>query len=390
MKTLWTLFWEMFKIALTVIGGGYAILAVADEVFSKKLKWTKEGEVIEHLPIFQMVPGIIAGNTAIYVGRKVAGLPGAIAALTGVFLPSVIVFSIVCAGYSLIPFGNTYLDAAFLGLRAALTGIIAAMIVRGWEKSVDGAYAFILMLGALMAIGPLKVNPALVVAAAAILGIAVRFIRSESGAAKTRKFLSSFWLMPLVFLKYGIIAFGGGYVLVPVYIGDFVGKTAPFLQLTEREFADVMALTQMTPGPIAVNCATFFGYRLGFAEMGTVPGAVLGAFVATFCLLIPGAILLYTALGSLEKFKSSRIVQGILSGVKPVTIAMMLNALWAFAMISVCSGGDRFFGVDPAGLLLTAFAMIAMLKRTMGVVMLIVGCAGISTAVRFGLVFFVG
>ncbi|MBO7236455.1 MAG: chromate transporter [Kiritimatiellae bacterium] len=387
MKTLWTLFWEMFKIALTVIGGGYAILAVADEVFSKKMKWTKEGEVIEHLPIFQMIPGIIAGNTAIYVGRKVAGLPGAIVALTGVFLPSVIVFSIVCAGYSLIPFGNTYLDAAFLGLRAALTGIIAAMIVRGWKKSVDGAYAFILMLGALVAIGPLKVNPALVVAAAAILGVAVRFIQSERGAAKTRKFLSSFWLMPLVFLKYGIIAFGGGYVLVPVYIGDFVGKTAPFLQLTEREFADVMALTQMTPGPIAVNCATFFGYRLGLAEMGTVPGAVMGAFIATFCLLIPGAILLYIALGSLEKFKSSRVVQGILSGVKPVTIAMMLNALWAFAMMSVWSGDDKFFGVDPTGLLLVVFAMIAMLKRMMGVVMLIVACAGISAAVRFGLVF---
>jgi chromate transporter len=378
MKTLWTLFWEMFKIALTVIGGGYAILAVADEVFSKKMKWTKEGEVIEHLPIFQMIPGIIAGNTAIYVGRKVAGLPGAIVALTGVFLPSVIVFSIVCAGYSLIPFGNTYLDAAFLGLRAALTGIIAAMIVRGWKKSVDGAYAFILMLGALVVIGPLKVNPALVVAAAAILGIAMRFIRSESGAAKTRKFLSSFWLMPLVFFKYGIIAFGGGYVLVPVYIGDFVGKTAPFLQLTEREFADVMALTQMTPGPIAVNCATFFGYRLGFAEMGTVSGAVMGAFIATLCLLIPGAILLYIALGSLEKFKSSRVVQGILSGVKPVTIAMMLNALWAFAMMSVWSGGGNFLDFEPMGLLLTVFAGVMMMLKKIGVVRLIFVCAGIA------------
>lgn len=388
MKTLWTLFWEMFKIALSVIGGGYAILAVADEVFSKKMKWTKEGEVIEHLPIFQMVPGIIAGNTALYIGRKVAGLPGAIAALTGVFLPSIIVFSIVCAGYSLIPFGNPYLDAAFLGLRAALTGIIAAMIVRGWKKSIDTFSAFMVMLVALVAIGPLKLNPAFIVAAAAILGVAARFIRGFSGAAKTRKFLSSFWLMPLLFLKYGLIAFGGGYVLVPVYIGDFVGKTAPFLQLTEREFADVMALTQMTPGPIAVNCATFFGYRLGFAEMGTVPGAVLGAFIATLCLLIPGAILLYIALGSLEKFKSSRVVQGILSGVKPVTIAMMFNALWAFAMMSVWTGGDKFFGIDPTGLLLAGFATVAMLKRMMGVVMLIVACAGISLTARFCLVFF--
>lgn len=378
MKILWILFWEMFKIALSVVGGGYAILAVADEVFSKKLKWTCEGEVIEQLPIFQMVPGIIAGNTAIYIGRKIAGLPGAIAALIGVFLPSIIVFSFVCAGYKMIPFGNVYLDAAFLGLRAALTGIIAAMIIRGWKKSVDSPLAFSVMLLALLAIGPLKFNPAIVVAVAAVFGIIVCHLSKRETLSKSRKLFSSFWLMPLIFLKYGAIAFGGGYVLVPVYIGDFVGKAAPFLQLSEREFADVMALTQMTPGPIAVNCATFFGYRLGLAEMGTVPGAVLGALIATICLLIPSAILLYIALGSLEKFKSSRIVQGILTGVKPVTVSMMLNALWAFAMMSVYSGGDKFLGLEPIGLLLTLFAAVMMYLKKISVVRLIFCCAFIS------------
>ena len=132
MKKYGLLFWEMFKIALCVVGGGFAILAVADEVFSRKLKWTKEGEIVGHLPIFQMVPGIIAGNTAVYVGRKVAGVPGALCALVGVFLPSVIVFSLVAAGMDFIPLGNRFLDAAFLGLRAALTGIIAAMVLRFW------------------------------------------------------------------------------------------------------------------------------------------------------------------------------------------------------------------------------------------------------------------
>lgn len=381
MKKLWQLFWEMFKIAISVIGGGYAILAVADEVFSKKMKWTKEGEVIEQLPVFQMVPGIIAGNTAIYIGRKVAGLPGALVALTGVFSPSVIVFSLVCALYSKIPFGNPCLDGAFLGLRAALTGIIAAMIVRGWKKSVDSVGAFAVMLIALAAIGPFRFNPALVVAVAAFLGIVLKFVPRKDVTAKTRRLFSAFWLMPLVFLKYGAIAFGGGYVLVPVYIGDFVGKAAPFLQLTEREFADVMALTQMTPGPIAVNCATFFGYRLGLAEMGTVPWAVGGAVIATLCLLIPGAVLLYIALGSLEKFKSSRVVQGLLAGVRPVTTAMMLNALWAFAMMSVWTPSGPLGGFEPVGAALAVLAAVAMFLRKLGVVKIILACAALSAAI---------
>mgnify|MGYP003307747898 CR=1 FL=1 len=185
------------------------------------------------------------------------------------------------------------------------------------------------------------------------------------------------------FFVIGMFTIGGGYAMLSLIQNEVVTVHG---WLDDTTFTDIVAISQMTPGPIAVNCATFFGYRLGFAEMGTVPGAILGAFIATLCLLIPGAILLYIALGSLEKFKSSRVVQGILSGVKPVTIAMMLNALWAFAMMSVWSGGDKFFGVDPTGLLLVVFAMIAMLKRMMGVVMLIVACAGISAVARFCLV----
>jgi hypothetical protein len=87
-----------------------------------------------------------------------------------------------------------------------------------------------------------------------------------------------------------------------MYVGDFVGEAAPYLQLSGSEFADVMALTQMTPGPIAVNCATFFGYRMGMDSFGAPAAALLCAFVATLALLIPGSTLLYIALGSIERF----------------------------------------------------------------------------------------
>lgn len=369
MKKCWIVFWEMFKIALCVVGGGFAILAVADEVFSKKLKWTEEGEIVNHLPIFQMVPGIIAGNTAVYVGRKVAGIPGAFCGLIGVFLPSVIIFSVIAAGYQMIPLGNQFLAAAFVGLRAALTGIIAAMVIRGWTKNVQGGYGYSVMILATLALAALGLNPAAVIVVAIVCGVLVKFLEPRAGV---KTFRSAVWAIPLIFCKYGLIAFGGGYVLVPVYLGDFVGASAPYLQLTSHEFGDVMALTQMTPGPIAVNCATFFGYR-----MAGIPGA----FFATLCLLIPGAILVYIALGSLEKFKSSRIVQGILFGVKPVTIAMMLNALWAFASISVWTTEGGFCW-HPLATLLALFTLVMMHLKKMSVVRLIFLCAFASVAIE--------
>ena len=373
-KILWELFWEMFKIASFVVGGGFAIIAVADEVFAKRKKWTEEGEVVGALPLFQMFPGIIAGNTAIYVGRKVAGLPGAFAALAGVFLPSVIIFSAVSAGYAMIPLGNRWLSAAFLGLRSALTGIIFAMVWRGWRKSVVGLYGYAALFAAFVAIMLLRMNPAAVIAIAVVCGIAGKLSERRTSSVSFK----SVAMLPLVFMKYGLLAFGGGYVLVPLYINDFVGCSAPFLQLPPAEFADVMALTQMTPGPIAVNCATFFGYRIGMADFGSPVAAVACAVLATVALLLPGSILLYVALGSIERFKESRVVLGLMHGVRPVTIAMMLSAIWSFAGMSVWSAGDAGVHVSFVGATLAVATSVLVIMRKAGVVTLIFASAAIA------------
>ena len=79
--TLARLFWEYLKISAFVVGGGYAIIAVADETFGRRLRWLREGELVDRLPVFQMIPGLIAGNSAIYVGLKLFGLAGAAIAL---------------------------------------------------------------------------------------------------------------------------------------------------------------------------------------------------------------------------------------------------------------------------------------------------------------------
>lgn len=372
MKTLARLFFEMFRIALFVVGGGYAIIAVADDVFSRKLKWTREGELVEGLSLFQTFPGIMAGHCAVYVGRKVAGSLGSAVALAAVALPSLVIFLFVSMGYGAIPLDNQWLVAAFGGLRAALTGVIAGMIVRGWTKSVRGVYGYsaAAVAFALLAAG---VNPALVLVAAMVAGVVAGF---APRADATRRF-NSLGMVALVFLKYGALAFGGGYVLVPMYIRDFVGAGAPFLQLPSEEFANLMALTQMTPGPIGINAATFFGYRLG---------GVAGAAVATAALVLPGAVLLSLALASLERFSGSRVVKGILAGVRPATMALMLSAAISFAGMSVWSVGEDgglSFHFDAIGL--AAFACFATVSRCLGVMQTIFVCAAASLLIHLSM-----
>lgn len=374
-RIVWTLFWRMFVISAFVLGGGFAIIAVADELFSKKLKWTKEGEILGQLPVFQMVPGMICTNTAIYIGSKMAGAVGAAAALAGTVLPSIVIFTAVTVGYDVIPVGNPILDAAFVGLRAALAGIVAALVVRSWTKSVRGVYGYFAVAVATFLIGACGIAAFWVILGAAVVGIGLECAAAQRAtAARTKTFRSAFWAIPLVFLKYGLVAFGGGYVLVPMYISDFVGPSAPHLQLASETFANVMALTQMTPGSISVNCATFFGYRMG---------GVLGAAAATAAMVLPNYVLLLLVLRSLDKFRTSPVVRGLLSGIRPVTMSLMLTALWAFAGMSVWSVGDggaiRFDCVAAALALATG---VASYMRKLGVVALIFASAGASILAR--------
>ena len=135
MKIYFQLFVELFRIALFVIGGGYAILAVADQVFAKR-KWTRDGELLDELPVFQMVPGIIATHTAVYIGRKMAGWKGAVVGVVAVALPSVIIFTLVSMGYDSLPLENPHVVHASVGLRCALTGIVGATVVRSFQCRV--------------------------------------------------------------------------------------------------------------------------------------------------------------------------------------------------------------------------------------------------------------
>lgn len=403
------LFWEFFKIAAFVLGGGYAILAAAEDVFARKLKWTKEGELVDALPVLQMVPGLVAGNSAIYVGRKVAGLAGSAVALVAVALPSLCVILAVAAGYERLPMENAHLQGAFLGLRGALAGVCAAMLASTWPRIMRGRglYPPVALAAGLALSHVFGVEPAWLLLGGMAFGIVREFAlrgagrasetpvrdggSGENPAAPDGQPVLKGLLAPalaalavcaanprvfLLFAKFGLLCFGGGYVLVPVYLTDFVGPDAPFLNLSLEEFGNFLAITQMTPGPISVNAATFFGFRLA--------GAVGGA-VATAGLLAPSFFLLTIALRSLDRWRKSAFVRGLLAGVAPMTVCLVANAVWIFSKMSFIAIEPRF-ALRPATAALAAASCLLMARKKAGVMKLVVAgaVAGAAAPSLFG------
>ena len=129
----------------------------------------------------------------------------------------------------------------------------------------------------------------------------------------------------LLFCYFGLLCFGGGNALTPLYIDHLVNEQH---WMTLQEFGDLTAISQMTPGPIGVNAATFFGFRRG---------GIPGAFVATIGLLVPSYFLVILALRSLKRWEKSFLVQGIMTGIHPATTGMLLAALLIFMQMSVFS-----------------------------------------------------
>lgn len=127
----------------------------------------------------------------------------------------------------------------------------------------------------------------------------------------------------LLFVKYGLLSFGGGYVLVTLFIHDLVEK---YQLLTAGEFANLLAIAQMTPGPIGINTATFVGYKTF---------GILGGVAATAGLLTPAIFLIITAVYYFRKWEKSPIVQGMLSGMRPAALGLILSAVLIFANIAI-------------------------------------------------------
>lgn len=139
----------------------------------------------------------------------------------------------------------------------------------------------------------------------------------------THRIMDALLQIFLVFVKIGSVSFGGGYAMLP-FIEQEVIVTNGWL--TPLEFLDVLAISQITPGPIAINSATFIGFKhLGF----------LGGLFATTGIVLGPFIFMSIVSRFMEKYKSSSLMKNILSYIKPITVALILSTTYSTFLKSV-------------------------------------------------------
>ena len=133
-----------------------------------------------------------------------------------------------------------------------------------------------------------------------------------------------FW----VFLKIGLVFFGGGYVIIPIAHTELVTNLS---LLTEKQFADGVIMSQLAPGPIAAILATFIGYCLA---------GVWGSLVSIFALFLPGAALMSFLTMNYEKMQNSEFLKKINDTLIPVIIGLLIATAWKLRGITITDNLD--------------------------------------------------
>lgn len=150
----------------------------------------------------------------------------------------------------------------------------------------------------------------------------------------------------LTFFKIGAFTFGGGYAMLPLIQEEALNNG----WLTMGEIIDFIAVSESTPGPFAINMATFVGTQMGKQVLG-VGGGILGAICATLGVVMPSFIVILFVAKFYEKFKQNKIVAGCLGGLKPAAIGLI-----SAAVISI--GKTVFFPDSVALSVITSYSFI--------------------------------
>ncbi len=176
MQRLRTIFLSFFKIGLFTFGGGYAMIPLIEREVIDNRRWVERKEFLDLLTLAQSVPGPISLNTSVFVGYKIRGLRGAIAALLGIVVPSFVVLLAIALFFADLRH-NPVVNAAFMGMRPAVVALIIGPVI-SLARGMHWTMFFVIAASAL-AVWGLGWSPIYVLIVAAAAGIAWELTLAE-------------------------------------------------------------------------------------------------------------------------------------------------------------------------------------------------------------------
>ncbi|MGL6107783.1 chromate transporter [Romboutsia sp.] len=184
-QTYKKLFSSSFYISIFIIGGGYVAIPLLQKRFVEELGWIEKDEMSDLIAISQSSPGSVAVNTVIAIGYKIAGFSGALCALIGSVLPSLILIMIIQRCYELF-IGNEYIGALFKGMNCAVAAIMVDVVLTMGKESIKSLkyFSLPLMIGTFVLVYIFNINPAFVVIGCIIIGILVGIIANKNKEVK--------------------------------------------------------------------------------------------------------------------------------------------------------------------------------------------------------------
>ncbi len=183
MKELLTLFGLFFKIGIMTFGGGYAMLPILARELVNKRQFTSMDEIMDYFAIGQCTPGIIAVNTATFIGFKRRGVLGGIFATAGVVAPSVVIISLLASLLELIA-GNEIAGHAFAGISIAVSALVIQAIIKLIKSGIKDALTLGVALAAFLCSFFLGASPIIIIIVSAIAAIIVKSILEKVDKSK--------------------------------------------------------------------------------------------------------------------------------------------------------------------------------------------------------------
>ena len=173
MKELWTLFITFAKVGVMTFGGGYAMLPILQREVVEKKGWATDEELTDYFAIGQCTPGIIAVNTATFIGQKQKGILGGILATLGVVFPSLIIISALAGVID--AFSHLeWVQHAFAGIRVCVCVLIFNAVIKLWKSAIKDIWSALIFGVVLAASLFLDLSPVVYVLVAAVAGILIK------------------------------------------------------------------------------------------------------------------------------------------------------------------------------------------------------------------------